>query len=390
MVNWVSNVFPASSAGPAIALRAGLPARARRRTTPKVRPSPSRSPSAAGSASPRPEGTGARPPSAGGRREDGKRVACVGAGPASLTGARPGAARLRGHGVRRRAKAGGFMRSQIPRFRLPESVIDEETATSSGWASSSALASASTRCGCRRAATTRCSSAAARAARPRDPRPQEAAANIHIGIDWLSRRRSATSRASARRVIVLGGGNTAMDCCRSARRLGADDVKVIVRSGFAEMKASPWEKEGRAARRHPDHQACTCPRLSCTRAAARRHELRDRRARYDEGPAQPRAHRRARRGVRVRRRAVAVGQENAFPWIERDCGIAFDRWGLPVLDAEELPVDAAAGLLRRRRGLRAEEHHHRGGRPRPRRGGVDRPVAARRGRGPCARSRTST
>ena len=45
------------------------------------------------------------------------------------------------------------------------------------------------------------------------------------------------------RVIVLGGGNTAMDCCRSARRLGAHDVKVIVRSGFDEMKASPWEKE---------------------------------------------------------------------------------------------------------------------------------------------------
>jgi formate dehydrogenase beta subunit len=75
---------------------------------------------------------------------------------------------------------------------------------------------------------------------------------------------------------------------------------------------------------------------------------------------------------------IAVGQENAFPWIERDIGIEFDKWGLPVLD-EDLPVHAAEGVLRRRRGLRPEEHHHRGG-PRPRGGGVDRPLPARRGR----------
>ena len=75
------------------------------------------------------------------------------------------------------------------------------------------------------------------------PGRKEAAANIHIGIDWLSNVSFEHISKIGKRVIVLGGGNTAMDCCRTARRLGGEDVKVIVRSGFEEMKASPWEKE---------------------------------------------------------------------------------------------------------------------------------------------------
>ncbi len=75
------------------------------------------------------------------------------------------------------------------------------------------------------------------------PGRKEAAANIHIGIDWLSSVSFGHITKIGRRVIVLGGGNTAMDCCRSSRRLGGEEVKVIVRSGFEEMKASPWEKE---------------------------------------------------------------------------------------------------------------------------------------------------
>src|SRR6202040_1734050 len=75
------------------------------------------------------------------------------------------------------------------------------------------------------------------------PGRTEAAANIHIGIDWLSSVSFGHITRIGRRVIVLGGGNTAMDCCRSSRRLGGEEVTVVVRSGFEEMKASPWEKE---------------------------------------------------------------------------------------------------------------------------------------------------
>src|SRR5208282_481280 len=75
------------------------------------------------------------------------------------------------------------------------------------------------------------------------PGRNEAAANIHIGIDWLSSVSFGHIDKIGRRVIVLGGGNTAMDCCRSSRRLGGEEVTVVVRSGFEEMKASAWEKE---------------------------------------------------------------------------------------------------------------------------------------------------
>ena len=180
-------------------------------------------------------------------QKNGKRIALVGAGPASLTVARD-LAPLGYHCTVFDAdpKAGGMIRTQIPRFRLPETVIDEEcdyildlgvdfrpgvridslkALLAEGW---DAIFVGSG------------------APRGRDldiPGRKEAAANIHIGIDWLSSVSFGHITKIGRRVIVLGGGNTAMDCCRSSRRLGGEEVKVVVRSGFEEMKASPWEKE---------------------------------------------------------------------------------------------------------------------------------------------------
>ena len=140
-----------------------------------------------------------------------------------------------------------MMRTQIPKFRLPGAVIDEEM----GYVLDlgiefrpGARIDSMTRAA-RRRASTPCSSAAVRraAATSTCPGRAEAAANIHIGIDWLSSVSFGHITSIGKRVVVLGGGNTAMDCCRSARRLGGDDVQVVVRSGFDEMKASPWEKE---------------------------------------------------------------------------------------------------------------------------------------------------
>ena len=140
-----------------------------------------------------------------------------------------------------------MIRSQIPRFRLPEEVIDEEVGYILG------MGGIETRFGKRvdslKASHRRGFDAifvGTGAPRGRDldiPGRKEAAANIHIGIDWLSSVSFEHIDRIGRRVIVLGGGNTAMDCCRTSRRLGGEDVKVIVRSGFEEMKASPWEKE---------------------------------------------------------------------------------------------------------------------------------------------------
>lgn len=268
---------------------------------------------------------------------NGKRVACVGAGPASLTVARDLAPL--GYEVTvfdSDAQAGGFMRTQIPHFRLPESVIDEETGyildlgvqfrggepidsmkalLAQGWDA------IFVGCG---------------APRGRDldlPGRREAAAGIHIGIDWLNSVSFGHVTSIGQRVIVLGGGNTAMDCCRSARRLGGTDVKVIVRSGFEEMKASPWEKEDAQHEGIPiinfhvpkafvhDDGKLLGMRFEIVRAE---YDGQGRRTLVPSG--EPDAF------FECDEVLVAVGQENAFPWIERDCGIDFDKGGLPVLD----------------------------------------------------------
>jgi formate dehydrogenase beta subunit len=264
-------------------------------------------------------------------QKNGKRIACVGAGPASLTVARDLAPL--GYEVtvfEADPKGGGFMRTQVPRFRLPESVIDEEVGYILAWAPISAAAADRFDEGpagaglrrrlrrVRRAARTR-----SRAARP--PRGRRAHPHRHrlAGLGVLR-----SCHKVGQRVIVLGGGNTAMDCCRSARRLGGADVKVIVRSGFDEMKASPWEKEDAM------HEAS---RSSTTWCPSPSHENGKLTGMWFEGAAE--------RDAKGRRSLVptgepdefacdevlvAVGQENAFPWIERDAGIEFDRWGMPV------------------------------------------------------------
>ena len=267
---------------------------------------------------------------------NGKRVACIGAGPASLTVARD----LLPLGYQVTVfdgehKAGGFIRTQIPRFRLPETVIDEETGyildlgvdfrsgqrvESMKGLMAQGYDAIFVGCG---------------APRGRDldlPGRKQIKDNIHIGIDWLASVSFGHITSIGKRVIVLGGGNTAMDCCRSSRRLGGTEVKVIVRSGFDEMKASPWEKEDAQHEgipiinfhvplsfEHTDGKL-TGMKFQVVKAVF---DAQGKRSLVPTGEPE----------VRVECDAVliAVGQENAFPWIEADSGIEFDKWGLPVL-----------------------------------------------------------
>ena len=269
---------------------------------------------------------------------NGKRVACVGAGPASLTVARDLASQ--GYAVTvfdGERKAGGFIWTQIPRFRLPESVIDEEVGYILGL-------------GVEFRSGQRIVSMKALLAEPWDavfvgcgaprgrdldlPGRHEAADDIHLGIDWLASVSFGHVTDVKKRVIVLGGGNTAMDCCRSARRLGADSVTVVVRSGFDEMKASPWEKEDAQHEGIPivDRHVPKAFVHEGGRLVGMRFEVvkveRDAQGRRQLMPAGlPEVE------MPCDEVLVAVGQENAFPWIERDAGIEFDRHGMPVLDA---------------------------------------------------------
>ena len=165
-----------------------------------------------------------------------------------------------------------------------------------------------------------------------------------------------------KRVIVLGGGNTAMDCCRTSRRLGGEEVKVVVRSGFEEMKASPWEKEDAMGEGIPilnflvpkefTHKDGKLTGVLFEKVKAER-DAKGRRNLVPTG--EPDVH------IECDDVLVAVGQENAFPWIERDIGLDFDKWDMPVVDAVTYAVDQPEGVLRRRRGVRPEEHHLGGG-----------------------------
>src|SRR5207342_3385808 len=180
---------------------------------------------------------------------NGKKIACIGAGPASLTVARDLAPL--GYDVTvfdQDHRAGGMIWTQIPRFRLPMEVIDEEV----GYILDLGVTFKQRKIESMKAIMAEGYDAifvGSGAPRGRDldiPGRKEGARNIHIGIDWLSSVSFGHTTRIGKRVIVLGGGNTAMDCCRTSRRIGGDDVKVIVRSGFAEMKASTWEKEDAA------------------------------------------------------------------------------------------------------------------------------------------------
>ena len=271
------------------------------------------------------------------KQKNGKRIACIGAGPSSLTVARDLAPI--GYSVTvfdQDPRAGGMIWSQIPRFRLPLEVIDEEVGYvlnlgvefKGGVKIDSMKNLLSEKYDAIFVGTG--------APRGRDldiPGRREAAKNIHIGIDWLSSVSFGHVEKISKRVIVLGGGNTAMDCCRTSRRLGGEEVKVIVRSGFEEMKASPWEKEDAMHEDIPilnyrvpksfDHVNGKLTAMTFAKVKAAYDTNGKRRLVPTGEPDEI---------IECDEVLIAVGQENAFPWIERDIGITFDDSGMPVVD----------------------------------------------------------
>ncbi len=268
---------------------------------------------------------------------NGKRIAMVGAGPASLTVARDLAPL--GYEITLYdgdAKAGGMIRSQIPRFRLPETVIDEEVGYITGLGMTLRLGERIDSLKGLLAEGYDAIFVGSGAPRGRDldlPGREEARANIHIGIDWLSSVSFGHIDKIGRRVIVLGGGNTAMDCCRTSRRLGGEDVKVIVRSGFEEMKASPWEKEDAIHEdipilnfRAPKAFTHKDGKLTGVLFEVVRAEIDEKGRRRLVNAGEPDEH------YDCDDVLVAVGQENAFPWMERGIGMEFDEWDMPKVD----------------------------------------------------------
>lgn len=268
---------------------------------------------------------------------NGKKIALIGGGPAALTVARDLAPL--GYDIHlydEQKSGGGFMRSQIPSFRLPEEVLDEEVGFILNM-------------GIRTHFNTYVSSlkeilakdydavfVGSGAPRGRDlpdlPGRAEGDANIHIGINWLASVAFEHTKLVGKKVLVLGGGNTAMDCCRTARRLGGQEVKVMVRSPFAEMKASPWEKEDAIHEDIPIIDNHVPKSFVVENGKLKGMTFEKVHAVYEDGKrklvptGEPDAFYEADDVL------LAIGQENSFPWIERDLGIEFNKWGLPVVD----------------------------------------------------------
>jgi NADPH-dependent glutamate synthase beta subunit-like oxidoreductase len=269
---------------------------------------------------------------------NGKKIALIGAGPASLTVARDLASLgYELHLFDELKKGGGFMLSQIPAFRLPETVLDEEVkyildlgihAYFNTYVSSlkevleqdyDAIFIGT---GAPRGKDL-----------PKLPGRWEAAANIHIGINWLASVAFGHIEKIGKKVIVVGGGNTAMDCCRTSRRLGGEDVKVIVRSPFADMKASPWEKEDALHEDIPILDNHVPKSFVVEDGHLRGMTFEKVEPVYDENgkrrlvpTGEPDVF------VEADDVLLAIGQENHFPWIERDIGVEFGEWDMPVVD----------------------------------------------------------
>ncbi|MDC0997983.1 FAD-dependent oxidoreductase [Alphaproteobacteria bacterium] len=269
--------------------------------------------------------------------KNGRRVACIGGGPASLTVARD----LIPLGYEvivfdRDSRGGGMMRSQIPAFRLPETVLNEEVDRILNFGAETRFNQDVTSLKTILDEDFDAVFVGTGAPKGRDldiPGRSEVQDNFHIGIDWLMSVAFEHTSKIGKNVVVLGGGNTAMDCCRTAKRLGGEVVKVIVRSPFEEMKASPWEIEDaqnediEILNNHvPEKFLVENGKL--TGIVFQKVE-----PVYDETG--------GRKLVPTGDDPVvipcddvlcAIGQENHFPWIERDIGLDFDEWGMPVVD----------------------------------------------------------
>lgn len=269
---------------------------------------------------------------------NGKKIALIGGGPASLTVARDLAPLgYEIHLFDEQVAGGGMMRSQIPSFRLPEEVLNEEVnfILDMGIHTQFLTYVSSLREVMEKGYDAVFVGTGAPKGRdlPKLPGRKEGDKHIHIGIEWLANVAFEHTKAISKKVIVLGGGNTAMDCCRTSRRLGGNQVKVVVRSPFEEMKASPWEKEDAL---HEDieiidnHVPLSFEVESGKLIGMKFQKVK---AVYDEkGKRQLLPTPEPEVFIEADEVLIAIGQENSFPWIERDLGMEFDQWGMPVVD----------------------------------------------------------
>ena len=271
------------------------------------------------------------------QEKTGKRLALIGAGPASLTVARD--LLVLGHECilfEKDPQGGGLMRTNIPAFRLPVEVLDDEVDQIINMGIETRFNSEITSMESLLEEDFDAIFVGTGAPKGKDLNiegRQEAEKNIHIGIDWLTSIAFEHTDSIGKKVLVLGGGNTAMDCCRSSLRLGADDVKVVVRSPFDQMKASEWEIEEAMEENIPIFENHVPKKFILNDGKLIGMEFEKVDAVFDKN---------GKRSLIPTGEdpiifecddvLIAIGQDNAFDWIEKDIGIEFGEWDMPIID----------------------------------------------------------
>jgi NADPH-dependent glutamate synthase beta subunit-like oxidoreductase/ferredoxin len=264
-------------------------------------------------------------------RKNGRHIACIGAGPASLTVAND--LLPLGYEVtilEKLDKPGGLMRSNIPAFRLPEKVLTEEIDVIAGMGAKIQYHSpvASMAALLREGFDAIFVGSGAPRGKNLDIPGRRDTDRIHIGIDWLESIAFGHIDSVGERVLIIGVGNTAMDCCRSSRRLGGRDIKVMARRPRGFFKASAWELED-AEEEGVEIVLNHSPKSFVVEDGKLKGMLFDR-LEWDAGAKRSRTLDTT--FLPADDVILAIGQENAFPWIERDLGIAFNEWNVPVVN----------------------------------------------------------
>ena len=266
--------------------------------------------------------------------KNGKKVVLIGAGPASLTVAND--LMPLGYQVtilEKLPRPGGLMRINIPAFRLPEQVLDEEIGyiTDMGVEVryNSPVESLESLLDSREFDAVFVGSGAPKGKELEIPGRHDSD-QIFIGIEWLESIHFGHVDSVGKRVLIIGVGNTAMDCCRSAKRLGATDVKVIARKTRKYFKASAWELEDAE-----EEGVDILENLQPVRFVIQDGKLtgmefeKFQSIETDKGLKQEVIGREILPCDTV---VLAIGQDNAFPFIERNIGLEFGKWDMPVVD----------------------------------------------------------
>ncbi len=268
--------------------------------------------------------------------KNGKRIAMIGCGPSSLTVAND--LLPLGYDVtiyEKHSQAGGLMRFNIPAFRLPAQVLDDETgyvinmgATVKYNTSVDSLKSLLNE----GYDAVYVGSGAPKGKELDIPGRWDGNAKdaVHIGIEWLGSVHFGHIEKIEPRVLIIGVGNTAMDCCRTSKRLGATDVKVIARRSRKYFKASPWELEDAEEEQVEIVENHAPKRFVYENGTLTGMEFEV--LEWTESGGKQKSTVKSTVIIPCDSVILAIGQDNAFPWIERDIGITFGEWDMPEVD----------------------------------------------------------